>query len=77
MDTVYGESAVLYQLCCLSSEPSEEKRHNWYSTALFFHKTATPGGHGVQLPVAASASTYAAAVASLGSLAFVSRAANS
>jgi len=36
--------AVLYQLCHFSSTRLEVKWHNWYSTALFLHKTATIWG---------------------------------
>jgi len=31
----FSKSAVLYQLCHISSKRSEEKWHNWYTTALF------------------------------------------
>ena len=48
---VQRNSAVLYQLCHFSSKRLGEKRHHWYSTALFLYKTATPG---VRHPVAAS-----------------------
>ena len=38
------KSAVLYQLCHVSSKRLEEKWHNWYSTALFLCKIATIWG---------------------------------
>jgi len=39
-----GKSAVLYQLCHFSFKRLEETWDNWYSTALFLHKTATIWG---------------------------------
>ena len=40
--TLQRKSAVLYQLCHISSKRLEEKWHNWYSTALFLYKTSAP-----------------------------------